>query len=66
MKCKRENEEVPKEVIDSLKNYKKWREPSLIGLLNASAYFPEILIEEGMEENIHKLLEKFKKSIVKK
>ncbi|MCB1189189.1 MAG: hypothetical protein H7A23_04065 [Leptospiraceae bacterium] len=66
IKCKKEGKEVSKEVIESIKNYKKWREPSLIGLLNASAYYPEILLEKDMEAEITKLLEKFQKSIVKK
>ena len=64
IKCRQENKEIPKEVLESIKNYKRWREPSLHGLLNASAYYPEILVEKDMEENIKKLLDKFQKSIV--
>ncbi len=64
MKCKRENAEVPAEVLESLRNYKKWDENSLKGLLNASAYFPDILIEEGMEAKINQILADFKKRIV--
>jgi predicted transcriptional regulator len=66
IKSKKENKDVPEKVLESLRNYKKWEQNSLIGLLNASAYFPEILIEEKMEEQIYKLLAEFKKSIVHK
>lgn len=64
IKCKKEGKETPDGVIESLRNYRKWRESSLKGLLNASAYFPEILIEPDMEQNILKLIEDFKKRLV--
>lgn len=62
--CKKTNTEVPKEVMEAIRNYPKWQENSLIGLLNASAYFPDILFEDGMEEKINKLLDDYKKKIV--
>lgn len=64
IKCKKEGKEIPQAVFESLRNYRKWKESSLQGLINASAYFPEIFIEAGMEENTEKLLEDFKKRIV--
>ncbi len=66
IKSKKENKQVPDNVLESLRNYKKWGQNSLTGLLNASAYFPEILIEEKMEESIYKLLSQFKKLEVHK
>lgn len=66
VRSKKENKDVPENVLESLRNYKKWGSSSLNGLLNASAYFPEILIEENMEENIYKLLAEFKKTEVRK
>lgn len=66
IKSKKENLQVPEKVLESIRNYKKWGQSSLTGLLNASAYFPEILIEEKMEENIYKLLAESKKAIVQK
>jgi hypothetical protein len=66
IKSKKENKQVPDNVMESLRNYKRWGQNSLTGLLNASAYFPEILIEEKMEENIYKLLAEFKKSEIHK
>jgi hypothetical protein len=50
--------------LDTIKTYKTWKENSLIGLLNASGYYPDILIEENMEENIKQLLEEYKKRII--
>ena len=41
IKSKKENKDVPENVLESLRNYKKWGQNSLTGLLNASAYFPE-------------------------
>jgi len=66
IKCRKENTPIPDNVIESIRNYKRWGQNSLTGLLNASAYFPEILIEENMEENIYKLLAEFKQSEVHK
>jgi hypothetical protein len=48
------------EVTSVIKTYRKWRENELIGLLNASGYYPEIFYEDGMEDTIHKLLAVFK------
>lgn len=60
IKAKKEKKEVPSEVIKALKNYKSWGEGSLKGLINASGFFPEILIEENMEKNILNILAKYK------
>lgn len=62
--CKKENKPIPQEVLDTIRTYKTWKENSLIGLLNASGYYPDILIEENMEENIKTLLAEYKKRIV--
>jgi len=62
VKAKKDNHEVPKEVLKALNNYKNWRPDSLKGLLNASGYYPEILIEEDMEKKILILLDRFKKT----
>jgi hypothetical protein len=66
IRAKKENKPVPDNVMESLRNYKKWGQNSLTGLLNASAYFPEILIEDKMEETIYKLLSDFKKNEIHK
>lgn len=62
--CKKQNQEIPTEVIECIRGYKKWKENSLIALLNASGYYPDILLETDMEENINKLLEEYKKRII--
>ncbi len=62
--AKKENKAPSSEVIQSLKSYRKWNEPELIGLRNASAYYPDIYIEPGMDETIRKLLETIKERIV--
>lgn len=66
VKCKKENSSVPNEVFETFKNYKKWNENALKGIINASAYYPEILTEENMEENIFKILAEFKKREVER
>ena len=66
IRAKKENKPVPDNVMESLRNYKKVGQNSLTGLLNASAYFPEILIEDKMEETIYKLLSDFKKNEIHK
>jgi hypothetical protein len=62
--CKKEGKDIPADVLESIKNYRKWGENSLIGLLNTSAYYPEIFLEENMEATINALLKKFKDRIV--
>ncbi len=62
--CKKEGKEIPTDVLESIRNYRKWGENSLIGLLNTSAYYPEIFFEENMENTINALLKKFKDRIV--
>jgi hypothetical protein len=52
------------EVFAVIKTYQKWKETELIGLLNASNYYPEIFIEENMEPTINNLLQKIKKRFV--
>jgi hypothetical protein len=63
IKCKKENTAVPESVYESFKNYKKWSENSLKGLLNASAYYPDI-IDATMEEGINNQIAEFKKRVV--
>lgn len=62
--AKKKGSPIPEEVWKSLHGYRKWDEPDLIGLRNASAYAPEILFEEGMDAEIERLLAEFKKKIV--
>lgn len=62
--AKKENHSPSEEVWNSLKSYRKWNEPELIGLRNASGYYPDIYFEEGMDETISKLLAKFKERVV--
>ncbi|MDX1958242.1 MAG: hypothetical protein SFU98_06695 [Leptospiraceae bacterium] len=64
IRCAQNSEELPQEVADSIGNYRNWGENQLKGLLNASAYYPELLYEENMEKTILELLEGFKKRIV--
>jgi hypothetical protein len=64
IRCKKENTEVPEAVFESFRNYKKWSENSLKGLLNASAYYPDILIDSTMEEGINHQIAEFKKRVV--
>ncbi|WP_411824504.1 hypothetical protein [Leptospira sp. 'Mane'] len=54
---KKEGIEVPASTLESIRGFRKWKEPELIGLRNASSYFPDIYIEQGMEEEITRLLE---------
>ncbi|MCG9873697.1 MAG: hypothetical protein MH321_02795 [Leptospiraceae bacterium] len=51
---------ISPEITSVIKTYRKWRENELIGLLNASGYYPEIFHEDGMEDTIHRLLASFK------
>lgn len=64
IKCKKENSEIPESVYESLRNYKNWPENSLKGLLNSSAYYPDILVDPDMEQGILKQLGEFKSRIV--
>ncbi|EPG65210.1 hypothetical protein ACE5IS_06015 [Leptospira wolffii] len=64
VKCKKEGAPVPVAVWDTLRTYSKWNQVELTGLLNASAYYPEILFESGMEKNIAGLLSSFQDRIV--
>ncbi|MCB1143531.1 MAG: hypothetical protein H7A24_11415 [Leptospiraceae bacterium] len=61
---KKNQTEVSEEVFETLRDFEKWEENSLIGLLNASAYYPDIYIVEDMEKKILARLEHFKKRIV--
>ncbi|MBL0955116.1 MAG: hypothetical protein IBJ01_10150 [Leptospira sp.] len=62
--AKKENTTPSAEVWNSLKGYRQWNEPELIGLRNASGYYPDIYFETGMDETISKLLAKFKEKVV--
>ena len=64
MNCQKEGKQIPETVMESLHNYRNWGENQLIGLLNASAYFPDLLFEAGMEDTIQTLLKKFQDRIV--
>nr|WP_167880155.1 hypothetical protein [Leptospira fletcheri] len=64
IRYKKEGNSVPLMVWDSLRNYQKWNQIELTGLLNASGYFPDILFEPGMEEKIQTLLQDFQKRTV--
>ncbi|BDA80393.1 hypothetical protein LPTSP3_g33230 [Leptospira kobayashii] len=54
--AKKEGIEIPSSTLETIRNFRKWREPELIGLRNASSYYPDIYIEKGMEEEITRLL----------
>lgn len=58
---KKQSLPIADEVWNSLKGFRNWNEPELIGLRNASSYFPEIYFEKGMDEEIERLLAIFKK-----
>ena len=58
--AKKSGNEPSEESLSVIRNYRKWKEPELIGLLNTSGFYPEIFFEEGMEESITGLLQKFK------
>jgi hypothetical protein len=62
--AKKENKTPSNEILNSLRGYRSWNEPDLIGLRNASAYFPDIYFEPGMDETISLCLQKFKNRIV--
>ncbi len=62
--AKKQSLPVSDEVWKSLKGFRNWNEPELIGLRNASSYFPDIYFEEGMDAEIERLLSNFKKRIV--
>lgn len=64
IRCKKENKDIPEGVLESLRNYKSWSENSLKGLLNASAYYPDILVDPDMEQGIMKQIQVFKDRIV--
>ena len=59
--CKKNEQEVPKEVLDVIKTYRKWNEFELVSLKNLSAYYPDIFLEDDMEDNIEQLLVIIKK-----
>ncbi|EOQ89222.1 hypothetical protein LEP1GSC202_0828 [Leptospira yanagawae serovar Saopaulo str. Sao Paulo = ATCC 700523] len=62
--AKKENSTPSEEVWNALKGYRQWNEPELIGLRNASGFYPEIYFEPGMDETISRLLAKFKEKVV--
>jgi hypothetical protein len=62
--CKKSGSNPSEEVFSVLKTFRKWKETELIGLLNASNYYPEIFIEENMESTINHLLQNIKKRFV--
>ncbi len=64
VKCKKEGAPIPVAVWDTLRTYPRWNEVELTGLLNASAYFPDIFFEKNMEKKIQTILDEFKSRIV--
>jgi hypothetical protein len=62
--CKKNQTEIPDEVSALLKDLSGWSENSLKGLLNASAYYPDILDSPNREKEILSKIEDFKKRIV--
>ena len=60
IKCKKEGKEISQDILDTILNYRKWHESALKGLINASGFYPDILLEPDMEENIYKILAEFK------
>lgn len=58
--AKKEGREPDPEVLEVIRTYRTWRPPELIGLRNASAYYPDIYFEDGMDEVIESLLNEFK------
>ncbi|MCC5815371.1 MAG: hypothetical protein JJT78_11490 [Leptospira sp.] len=63
--AKKEGIDPPPESIEVIKNYKKWKPSELIGLQNASAYYPEIYFEENMDKNIDSIIASYKAREVK-
>jgi hypothetical protein len=64
LEAKKQSMPIPDEVWESLKGFRKWSEPELIGLRNASFYTPEIFFEDGMDAEIERLLARFRSRIV--
>lgn len=62
--CKKSGSNPSEEVFSVLKTFRQWKETELIGLLNASNYYPEIFIENNMESTINNLLQKIKERFV--
>lgn len=62
--AKKAGREIPADCLVALRSYKQWKEHELLAVLNASGYYPDILIEPDMEANIHKRLEWFKSRLV--
>ncbi|MCB1159448.1 MAG: hypothetical protein H7A25_25255 [Leptospiraceae bacterium] len=60
IQSEKEGTELPSTALESIQNYQNWGEVALKGLLNTSAYYPKILLEEDMERKIIQLLEGFK------
>lgn len=57
--CKKDHLDVPETVLETIRSFRKWNEIELLGLKNASAYFPDIYFQEGMEQEITTLIQKF-------
>lgn len=63
--AKKKGIDPPTQALSSIQNYRKWKPYELIGLQNASAYYPDIYFEENMDETIDKILQSFKDREVK-
>lgn len=58
--AKKAGQEPGQDSLAVIRTYKSWKEPELIGLKNASAYYPDIYFESDMDATIAGLLQKFK------
>lgn len=57
--CRKNKEPVSEEILFVLRHYKSFGPNELHWILNVSAYYPEILLEPDMENNIQSLLKGF-------
>jgi hypothetical protein len=48
------------ECLDTIQKYRTWNDNELIGLRNASFYYPDIYFEEDMDSHIAAILQKYK------
>jgi hypothetical protein len=48
------------ESLDAIRRYRTWNENELIGLRNASFYYPDIFFEDNMDASIATILQGFK------
>jgi hypothetical protein len=63
--AKKEGIDPSPDCLSVIRNYKKWKPSELIGLQNASAYYPDIYFEEDMDKNIDSIIASYKAREVK-